>query len=546
MKEDSVKRLEKILLRAFLILGLTAIAGIILLIRSDQKEFTLSDVQVEKETEANEYDWEAGLSDSTLWLPDQCSLYEKIPDFAFYDESGEKFRISDFEGKPTVVVFWASWCNDCQEQMPYMNEYMTAAEQYGDIQFLFINKTDGEKETIESADIYIREQQLAIDSYYDTDAQAYDILGLHNIPTTIFLSPEGIIKAWSPNQIKEQGVFEALTQNMIAGSGAVTAAFIIENMMNENGGVHSLYDKNANAVKRSEILSESQGAMLEYAALVKDKELFDKVLSYIENQMLKNDLISWTVSEKGASDVNALIDDLRIYSSLLEAQELWGDYQEVIAQYEQILLEYGINREKYVDFYDSENKTYASRFTLCYGDLRTMEKLAMQEEAFQQAYSKAEEIVTGGQISNEFPLYYSWYNYEKDRYEKDELNAAEAMMVLLHLAEADKLPPNTVKWLKARLQGDGVKARYTVEGKTAPGYNYDSTAVYALIVMIANEIEDEELRGLAFRKMEKMHITDITLPYNGAFGLEDGTGITSFDQIMPMLAYVYSETRKDK
>ncbi len=88
------------------------------------------------------------------------------------------------------------------------------------------------------------------------------------------------------------------------------------------------------------------------------------------------------------------------------------------------------------------------------------------------------------------------------------------------------------------MKQSGVKARYTIKGKVVEGYNYDSTAVYALIAMIGVEVGDSDLINQAIRKMEKMRIDDVNYSYNGAFGMEDGSGITSFDQVIPLLAYM--------
>lgn len=76
------------------------------------------------------------------------------------------------------------------------------------------------------------------------------------------------------------------------------------------------------------------------------------------------------------------------------------------------------------------------------------------------------------------------------------------------------------------------------------GYGYESTATYALVAMLGKEINDSELTGKALKKMEKMRINNTSYSYNGAFGNEDGTGISSFDQLMPMLAYQYSIKKK--
>lgn len=151
-------------------------------------------------------------------------------------------------------------------------------------------------------------------------------------------------------------------------------------------------------------------------------------------------------------------------------------------------------------------------------------------------------LVGQGQISNEFPLYYSWYDYEFEEYQKDDLNTSEAMVTLLNLAREEKLKRNTIRWLKAQVGGAGLMARYTVDGNVVKGYQYESTATYALVVLIAQEIKDDALRDDALRKMERMRIRDISLEYNGAFGNQDGQGISSFDQLIPLLAYTSLES----
>jgi hypothetical protein len=217
---------------------------------------------------------------------------------------------------------------------------------------------------------------------------------------------------------------------------------------------------------------------------------------------------------------------------------VWSGYEETLKNYETQLLTYAIQDGKYTDIYDTESKEYAKRITLCFGDLKTIKLLAEENLDFETAYIGCKDILVNGQISDEFPLYYSWYDYESKEYKKDDLNMAEAMVTLLHLAESDLLPKNSLAWLKSQMEHTGVKARYTVKGKLVNGYNYDSTAVYAIIAMIGVEEEDDILVSQAVKKMEKMRIDDSSLNYNGAFGMEDGSGFTSFDQVMPLLAYM--------
>lgn len=46
------------------------------------------------------------------------------PDFVLEDTSGNKITLSDFRGKkPVLLVFWATWCKFCDEELPYLNSF---------------------------------------------------------------------------------------------------------------------------------------------------------------------------------------------------------------------------------------------------------------------------------------------------------------------------------------------------------------------------------------------------------------------------------------
>lgn len=534
---SSIAKLEKILGAVFLLLGVVAVTGILLLIRQDSRTPYVTEAPQQEETEA--YDWEAGLSDSTYWLPENCSLYRELPDISFTGEDEKAHSISQWQGKNVVLVYWASWCEDCGSQMANMRSFEERAAQYNDVEFLYLNRTDGSRETRETAKTYFDSLSLGGTLAYDVSEEAYDILGIHNIPTTLFLDREGRVRAWSPKQIEDANVFEALLQTAVEGNAAPIGGFVTACLMDQSGGIHSSYHPSGQPDMASEVLSESQGLGLLYACSIRDQALFERLWDYVRQYMWQDGLCAWRVQDKEAGNVNALIDDLRIYRALSRAQELWGGYENALASMEDAMASRMIVEDKFTDFYDFDREDPASRFTLCYGDLEAMELLFAHtgNAVFDRAAGTALELMERGQISDEFPLYYSWYNYDSGRYERDDLNTAEAMLTLLHLAQEGRLKNNTIRWLKTRMDGEGLFLRYTVKGDVAKGYRSESTAVYAIVAMIADEIGDEKLLSQSLKKMEKLHIQNTALAYNGAYGMEDGSGITSFDQLMPLTAY---------
>jgi thiol-disulfide isomerase/thioredoxin len=52
-------------------------------------------------------------------------------------DDGERIRLADLEGKPTVVNFFASWCINCERELP---DFARAASEFGDdVNFVFVH-----------------------------------------------------------------------------------------------------------------------------------------------------------------------------------------------------------------------------------------------------------------------------------------------------------------------------------------------------------------------------------------------------------------------
>ena len=111
------------------------------------------------------------------------------PDFTVYDLQGNPHKLSDYQGKPVILNFWASWCGPCKMEMPDFEEKY---QQYGEmIQFLMVNLTDGSQETVEHASAFITEQGYSFPVFYDTDMSGAIAYGVTSIPATYFIDGEG-------------------------------------------------------------------------------------------------------------------------------------------------------------------------------------------------------------------------------------------------------------------------------------------------------------------------------------------------------------------
>lgn len=538
--KKSLTKLQKICIIGFCLAFIIFIISGIILIR--YREEAAPDTNADKTEE--------GLADELLYYPDKIVLNRPLDEIALYDKDGNEFYLSDYKGKNVILLFWTSWCKYCNEEFELLPEYQSLFAEYEDVEFILINKLDGEKETKEKAEEYIKKNNITFTNYYDMDLKIYHSLGLKVVPTFMGFDKKGVLRFCYPENMNSIDQMRAYINYLRDGSAKATEEFITNKLTNLSGGVYVNYEESdAEGPSGHDILSESQGIMMEYAVMADNKELFERYLKFVTKNMLNNNtLTGWMVSETDSqkyhvSTVNSMIDDLRIYGAVCAAKKRWGGYQELKEQWENAIQRYNIEDNNFVDFYDFKSDRKAERLTLCFADLQTIREMKDVLTNAPELYDNTYRLVTEGYIGDEFPLYYSWYDYATGQYQRDDLNMAEALVTLLHLAEVGDLKQETLTWLKTTMSNGGIKARYTVKGEVVKGYNYESTAINALLVMIASEVNDDVLMTQALSRMELMRIYDQSSDFNGSFGMGDGEDIFSFDQCTALLAYAYAEKR---
>jgi thiol-disulfide isomerase/thioredoxin len=102
--------------------------------------------------------------------------------------SGKSIQLSDIQGKPVLVNFWATWCGPCQVEMPVIQEYY---EKYNpNIEVLAINYD----ESIGEVEPYVNKLGLTFPVLLDPGGKIADLYQVRGFPTTYFIDREGFVR----------------------------------------------------------------------------------------------------------------------------------------------------------------------------------------------------------------------------------------------------------------------------------------------------------------------------------------------------------------
>lgn len=113
------------------------------------------------------------------------------PDFTLQTVAGESITLRDFtagEGTPVVLNFWATWCPPCRVEMPYFENVSHLYD--GDVAVLGLNQAESAAVIAE----YARDHGLTYPLLVDDDMRVNNLFGVLNLPTTIFIDRNGVVR----------------------------------------------------------------------------------------------------------------------------------------------------------------------------------------------------------------------------------------------------------------------------------------------------------------------------------------------------------------
>jgi len=99
-------------------------------------------------------------------------------------QAGQQVSLSQYQGKPVIVNFWASWCEPCQQETPLLASWYK--QQHGHVVLLGLDENDTTASALKFAHAKGVSYPIGFDPQVSV-ALAYNVDGL---PQTFFLNAQ--------------------------------------------------------------------------------------------------------------------------------------------------------------------------------------------------------------------------------------------------------------------------------------------------------------------------------------------------------------------
>ena len=138
----------------------------------------------------------SGKTHTSVAAPDSGALNKPEPDLTLKDIDGKDISLAQYKGKVVLVNFWATWCDPCRTEIPWLIDMQA---KYGPKGFTVLGVAmDEEGKSVvapwvakERFDVNGQKLPMSYPIVIGSDAAAEKFGGLFGYPTSILISRDG-------------------------------------------------------------------------------------------------------------------------------------------------------------------------------------------------------------------------------------------------------------------------------------------------------------------------------------------------------------------
>ena len=135
----------------------------------------------------------------TKVLADPAIVANPLPVFSSTTLDGQSVTQANFEGKPTIMWFWAPWCSVCRGEAPTISE--VASELDGSVDVVGVAALG----STEEMDTFVSDTGIGnISNLNDPDAEVWSVFGVASQPAFAFIGADGSIDVVAGSLDKEE------------------------------------------------------------------------------------------------------------------------------------------------------------------------------------------------------------------------------------------------------------------------------------------------------------------------------------------------------
>lgn len=115
---------------------------------------------------------------------------DTISDFALKDDKGQTVRLSQFRGKVTVLMFYASWCPGCNEEAPHLEKEIWQKYKDKKVQVVGVALQEGDGPFAKMRK-FRKDHKLTYPLVLDDPGNIIQKFGFSGIPQGVVIDPKG-------------------------------------------------------------------------------------------------------------------------------------------------------------------------------------------------------------------------------------------------------------------------------------------------------------------------------------------------------------------